>query len=267
MEIAMNSLKHVLRLNAASCIIFGGLGVLIPAGISAFLGDAPAWLIQIIGAVLIANGLHLILASMRATPQPWEVLYFSLGDLAWWLGSTFLIAAKIWVTTAIGAIAVFVIGLGVAAMGIAQIWMLVLQMQHRTSTDHWQAIKTSYWAMPKWVFVWLCGLNLVFMLSAFFLPGHLSLVVLVGFAATGPLLLAQIVFDGGLRRILGLGHLVPWGPLWVWLVLHAGDHPYMSALLVVLTICLAFDLYDVWRFWKGEREVFGTQNPIGHTPT
>ena len=65
MEVSMNSLKRVLRMNAASCITFGLLGLLIPVRISTFLGDPPVWLIQVVGAVLMANGLHLILASQR----------------------------------------------------------------------------------------------------------------------------------------------------------------------------------------------------------
>jgi len=63
----MDSLKLVLRTNATSCIVFGLLGFLMPTSISDFLGDPPVWLVQVVGAVLTANGLHLILASRRKT--------------------------------------------------------------------------------------------------------------------------------------------------------------------------------------------------------
>lgn len=57
--------------------------------------------------------------------------------------------------------------------------------------------------MPKWVFIWLCFLNVYFLISVVFWPERLSIVVLIGYVATGPLLFAQIALDGGLRRILG----------------------------------------------------------------
>ena len=252
----MDSLKRVLRLNATSCIAFGLLGLLVPARISTFLGDPPVLLIQIIGVVLIANGVHLTLAARRIAPRKWEVFYFSFGYLAWWLGSTFLIAANIWITTPVGAIVMFVIALGVAIMGVAQIWMMALRDNQLSSAQHWAAIKVSYWSMPKWVFVWLCFLNIYMLMSALFWPDRLSVVVLIGFVATGPLLAAQIAFDGGLRRILGLAHLVPWVPLLIWLMLYGGDHVYSFGLIILLAICLSFDVFDVWRFWRGERGVF-----------
>ena len=93
----MNSLKNVLRINAASCIIFGILGILASSSVADFFGDPPKWLVQATGAVLTMNGLHLILVSLRKTVKTWEIFYFSLGDLAWWLGSVFLIAANIWI--------------------------------------------------------------------------------------------------------------------------------------------------------------------------
>ena len=257
----MNSLKLVLRMNATSCIAFGLLGLLIPAHISMFLGDPPVWLVQIVGAVLIANGLHLILAAQRKAINKWEVFYFSFGDLAWWLGSSFLIAMNIWITTTMGAITMYAIAFAVAILGVTQLWMMAVLKNKRSSGEHWIAIKKSYWAMPKWVFVWLCFLNIYFLISVLFWPDRLSVVVLIGFVATGPLLVAQIAFDGGLRRVLGLAHLVPWVPLLIWLTMYGGNHLYRSVLIILLVICLAFDVFDVWRFWKGDRSTFGQQHP------
>ena len=222
----MSSLKRLLRLNATSCITFGLLGLLIPARISVFLGDPPTWLVQLIGAALIANGLHLVLASMRTAPKKWEIYYFSLGDLAWWLGSAFLIAAQIWITTTVGAAIMFGIALGVAIMGVSQIWLLAVHTNQRSSAEYWSAIKKSYWSMPKWVFIWLCFLNVYFLISVVFWPERLSIVILIGYVATGPLLAAQIAHDGGLRRILGLAHLVPWVPLLIWLTVYGDNHIY-----------------------------------------
>ncbi len=131
----MNSLKIALRLNAMSCISFGLLGFLIPARISTFLGDPPVSLLQALGAVLIVNGLHLIIASSRTTLKEWEVVYFSLGDLVWWLGSNFLISANVWITTPVGAITMFVIALGVAVIGVMQIWLMATLKKQRSSAN------------------------------------------------------------------------------------------------------------------------------------
>ena len=229
------------------------------------LGDPPDLVLQVIGAILTLNGVHLTLASLRKTPKRLEILYFSLGDLAWWLGSTFLIAAKIWITTSVGSITAFAIALVVAAMGVAQLWLIGAREQQHSNAEHWASIIRSYRAMPKWVFVWLCGLNLLFLMSLSLWPDRLALVILIGFIATGPLLAGQIAFDGGLRRILGLGHLVPWLPLLVWLILNSDGNLYVDMLVILLAICLAFDLFDVWRFWQGDRRTFGKPRPTPKT--
>jgi hypothetical protein len=253
----MDSLKLVLRINAASCIVFGLLGILAPLEVSEFLGNPPVWVLQVTGAVLTMNGLHLILTSLRNTARTLEILYFSMGDLAWWLASVFLIAANNWITTTAGAIVTFCIAFGVAALGVVQLWMIAIQTKRHSNDEHWGAIKRSYWSMPKWVFSWLCLLNIYFLTVVLFWPDRLAVVVLLGYVATGPLLAAQIAFDGGLRRILGLAHLVPWVPLLIWLIMCFSHSLYAIGLIMLLTLCLAFDVFDVWRFWRGDRSSFG----------
>lgn len=257
----MNSHKKILRVNAASCITFGFLGVLAPSWIAEFLGDPPKWVVLVTGAILMMNGLHLILASLRGTFKRWEIVYFSLGDLAWWLGSVLLIAANTWITTSAGQVAMFCIAVAVSGLGVAQLWTIGMQTKGHSNAEHWNAIKHSYWSMPKWVFVWLCFLNVYFLMAVVFWPDRLGVVVLLGYVATGPLLAGQIAFDGGLRRILGMAHLVPWSPLLIWLILNFWDNFYALGLIALLVVCLAFDLFDVWRFLRGERGTFGQQTP------
>ena len=78
---------------------------------------------------------------------------------------------------------------------------------------------------------------------------------------------------GGLNRLLGIGHLIPWLPLLTYIDLRligdiagpridAVSQPAMFAwallLGVTLTICLAFDAWDVVRWLRGERYVLGS---------
>ena len=261
----MDSLKQVLRINAASCVVFGLLGILAPSTVAGYLGDPPGWLVQVTGAVLTLHGFHLILASLRKILKTWEIIYFSLGDLAWWLVTVFLIAANIWITTTSGTVIMLGIAFAVATLGVVQLWMISIYTKRHSNAEHWSAIKHSYWSMPKWVFIWLCSLNIYFLMAVFFWPDRLAVVILLGYVATGPLLAAQIAFDGGLRRILGLAHLVPWGPLLIWLIMDFSDDFYALGMIILLVVCLAFDVFDVWRFWRGDQSTFGRRNPISET--
>jgi hypothetical protein len=254
----MNSQKIILRINAASCLAFGVLFVVAAANVAGFLGEVPVIVIQVIGVGLLANGVLLIWASSRKSTSQLDIIWFSLGDFSWWLATLALIAAKIWITTQAGIIAALIVGLLVAFLGVMQLWALGLQNQGTSSAVHLQLIVKSWLALPNWVKIWLTGLNLVFLSVFSFWPDSLAVVTLLAYVATIPLLAGQIAYDGGLRRILGVGHLIPWLPLLYWLVLHAEQQIFVVLLGVMLVICLAFDLLDVWRFWRGERDIIGS---------
>ena len=119
----MPSLRAILRANAASCLIFGTLFVLLPAKTAGFLSPSPAppWLMQMVGLVLIANGLHLLWAASRKTFQPWEILYFSAGDMAWVMITLALIGAGTWITTPGGITAALGVALMVGGFGLTQV--------------------------------------------------------------------------------------------------------------------------------------------------
>ena len=95
----MPDLKTILRLNASSCLGFGALFLALPQFVATFLGSPPAppWLIGVVGAALIVNGLHLLHASRRTLPPKILILYFSGGDFAWGLGTIALIASGLWI--------------------------------------------------------------------------------------------------------------------------------------------------------------------------
>ncbi len=261
----MASLKHILRLNAVSCIGFGVLFVFKPAAVAEFLGTMPALLLLAIGGLLIGNGAHQILAAWRSRPIEAEVLWFSMGDLVWWLGSLGILAANLWITTPAGTISVFVVAAMVAGLGAAQLALLGISRTGLSSADHWQRIGQSWLSLPPWVKIWLLSLNAVFLAAPAFLPCEDSRIILIGFAACGPLLLAFAVFEGGLSRIMGIAHLVPWAPLLGWLLYSlafsdkaASAIIYVSLLSAMIAVCLALDLYDALRWLHGERGIILT---------
>jgi len=132
----MPALKTILRLNAASCIGFGAVFVIIPEAVAAFLGAPPAPVAAILalGIILIANGLHLLRASLRAAPPRLLVLYFSGGDFLWVAITALLIAMGMWITSAQGIAAAVAVALAVGGMGLAQIMALPRNRLQRGTT-------------------------------------------------------------------------------------------------------------------------------------
>lgn len=258
----MTRLRFILRLNAASCVCFGVFFVLFPADIGAFLGDAPALVLRLIGVGLLANGVHLLLAAARRVPRRNEVLWFSAGDLLWGLLTALLLASNLWITTPSGHSAAAVVALGVSAVGLAQLWQIGRAEAGMGAGAYWRQMGQSWLAMPLWVKLWLFFLNGVFLAGFAFDP--FVRVVGIAYIASGPALLALVFRQGGLTRATGLGHLVVWLPLFVWLsvwLLQTGGSSaetlYAAVLWGSLVVCLGFDLYDLRRWAKGERSVLG----------
>ncbi|CAA0092303.1 Uncharacterised protein [BD1-7 clade bacterium] len=120
----MITLKNTLRMNAASCISFGLIFALFGNTTNQFLSatePAPTIIIQILGAVLIVNGLHLLWASALKAPSARLVMYFSAGDFLWVLLSAVLALLGIWIDTPMGIAATLVVALIVGAMGALQL--------------------------------------------------------------------------------------------------------------------------------------------------
>ncbi|WP_374763543.1 hypothetical protein [Yunchengibacter salinarum] len=120
----MPTLKTILRLNAASCLIFGALFLALPGAVATFLGTppAPGWVIAALGAVLIVNGGHLLHTSTTDLPPKALILYFSFGDFAWVLATLALIGTGIWITTTPGLAASLAVAAFVGTMGVIQMF-------------------------------------------------------------------------------------------------------------------------------------------------
>ncbi len=131
----------------------------------------------------------------------------------------------------------------------------------------------SWMALKTWVKVWLFFLNAVLFAAFAFTPDPLALATLASLPVTFVLLMVFALRMGGLNRLMGIGHLIPWLPLLGYLDLRlvsdiAGpridpvSEPALFAWALVLgmslAICLALDAWDVVRWLRGERYVLGT---------
>ncbi len=67
--------------------------------------------------------------------------------------------------------------------------------------------------------------------------------------------------QGGLTRALGLAHLLPFGALVLWAVPQAAaggaGAAYLAVLSAAVAVCLAFDLWDLARYARGDRTPLG----------
>jgi hypothetical protein len=144
----------------------------------------------------------------------------------------------------------------------------------RHSTGIWRSIGRSWLALKTWVKVWLLVLNLVFLFALQLPRSPLRAWVVYSYLAAGICLLPIMVRQRGLTRLLGVGHLVPWLPLLAYLVLRVSsalagpqltlanaplEFAYVVVLLDALVVCLTFDVYDVYRYARGERFVMGSR--------
>jgi hypothetical protein len=138
----------------------------------------------------------------------------------------------------------------------------------------WREIGRSWLSMKTWIKVWLFFLNFVFLLALAFLRDPIGSWTFFAYAASGPLLLAMMLWQRGLTRLLGLAHILPWVPLMIYLearltsglagtrVIASRDPELFSYVILLMTtvgVCLAFDFYDVYRWIRGERFVLGSE--------
>ncbi len=109
---------------------------------------------------------------------------------------------------------------------------------------------------PIWVPVWVAILAMANMGSLFFWPDPLARLIFVTFMISAMAMMALYSYFG-FEKILGLGHV-----LWVFLlpyVLLQLPHvdgrffQYLVVLSMFLTISLAFDIIDVWKYFREKR--------------
>ena len=116
----VKTLPTILRLNAASCLLFGLLFAFAPEWTSTLIGNSAPLVLRVVGLGLILNGVHLLFAARRAKMLCPELLYFVLGDFAWVIGTVVLLILGVGVTTAVGVAAAILVGMMVGSLGFMQ---------------------------------------------------------------------------------------------------------------------------------------------------
>ncbi|MFQ5351146.1 MAG: hypothetical protein ACE5EG_11945, partial [Thermoanaerobaculia bacterium] len=114
-------------------------------------------------------------------------------------------------------------------------------------------------AWPWWL--WIGLLTVVNAVAPLFFLGSLEAKVVLAAILVGAVIQLWIVSRRGFVRLLGLGHILVWVPMLLWLVprlanLDAGT-PFGRWLFAVVALdlaSLAIDLVDVGRYLAGERQ-------------
>lgn len=278
----MDVLRTALRVNAASCLFFGALFTWVPASVARLLGVSSVIAVAIVGVALLINGGHLLIASWRKRVRRLEVYYFSTGDLLWVTLTLVFVASESFLTTAISVVVSLTVAAFVGTVGVLQLWALSKECTPAPVDDHLpdhlsaaSAIAASWLSMKPWVKYWLFGVNAAFWLALAVWPDTLARYTLAAYVAAGPWLLAFMVHQRGLTRLLGVAHLIAWLPLLAYLVLRMSSDvvgpqlsfaatplqwSYAASLCLIVGACLAIDMVDVWRWYRGERYRLGSIN-------
>ena len=120
-------LKSVLAANAMSCLVFGLIFVLVPAGSANFIGDPPELLIRILGLGLLGNAVLLALTAQRRQFRRVDILAFAFGDAIWVIVTILLLVSGIWILTVHGQVAATAVAMFVGACG----WLQWKHAPHR----------------------------------------------------------------------------------------------------------------------------------------
>ena len=282
----MQKTRFTLAANAGTCFLFGFLFVFFAPSVALFLGNELVLETRILGALLVGHASHLSWAAGSTKLSRSLVYYFSAGDVLWFLATLLLLVSTNIISTTEGIVASIAVAVLVKSLGMAQLWTYA-QATHSSIPNandddagdylpayysRLKAIGVSWLGMKNWVKIWLFGLNGVFLAAVLFWPQPIAQVILVAFLASGPFLFAIMIIQRGLTRFLGIAHLIPWVPLVGYLIVRlstdqlgpqivpeAPGHLYEYTLLLVsvTTICLAFDVYDLARWFSGDRARIG----------
>jgi hypothetical protein len=87
--------------------------------------------------------------------------------------------------------------------------------------------------------------------------------IIVAFVAAA-ILMEQLYHSFGYVRLLGVAHLVCWGPVWLWILSRRREAGwrslfggYLHVYLLIAGVSLLIDVTDVIRYVLGDGELFG----------
>ncbi|PWN55556.1 hypothetical protein [Abyssibacter profundi] len=125
------------------------------------------------------------------------------------------------------------------------------------------ASNQSFMRLPLWVRVWILGglglVNAAALLLTHWPTGYWASWALAAIIAIN---LPMVLIQQGYSRALAIPHLLVWIPLCAYAALRLtateasdGERVYAALLLAVNGTSVAFDLFDSWRWLRGDRAV------------
>ena len=134
-------------------------------------------------------------------------------------------------------------------------------------------------AAPLWVQVWVWAFLLPINLASFFVYGKTGH-PFPGWAAIGFVFVllvnvTLVIQERGISKLTSLPHLVPWVPLQIWsgVLIFTSDASLDPVVLafawvyfVVIGISNLFDVFDTWRWFRGERDAMRKDVRQGQSP-
>ncbi|MDX8354515.1 hypothetical protein [Cognatiyoonia sp. IB215182] len=216
------------------------------------------------GSVMIGWGTILMLTARRTDLHGPVGLGTGLGFLA-------LSLMRLWIALAahedFSAIAILMPGEIVLFLALAIAFF-------QAAFDFWSRLVDAFRSLnaaPIWVQIWVWSfLAPVNMASFVFygftnhpLPGWIAL----GFMFVLLSNMSIVLYERGISKITSLPHLIPWVPLQIyagyWLFVWGDLSPslavYAWAYFVIIGISNVFDLYDTYRWVRGERAILQAQ--------
>lgn len=109
---------------------------------------------------------------------------------------------------------------------------------------------------PAWIRVWVMFLMLVNLASVGFWNEPMAQLIFVTFMFSAMFMMG-LYSRFGFEKILGMGHIL-WIPLLVYLLLgipatHGAYKIYLITLSISITVSLAFDSVDVWKYFTSQK--------------
>lgn len=124
----------------------------------------------------------------------------------------------------------------------------------------------SFRAMPTWVQCWVGGVLVPAIVAPFFfLDSELGRVAALASIFVAVTNLPIMLIERGMSRLMAIPHLIAWIPLIVylgWILANAAplgvaERSLAIALILITGVSVVFDVFDTYRWVRGEREIPG----------